>query len=129
MRLAPCLVGGLETRRQRIGILLLNPQVGGLGDVVTGLARACLQRGHHVEVVLPFYECLPEERIEGLRHERDFDVPKVRRAAAAPPIILLRTTPSGKPRSWQGSSRECGTSLAACQRVTAERGNQRKFML
>ncbi len=52
-------------------------QVGGLGDVVTGLGRACLQRGHTVEVCLPFYECLPVARIEGLRHERDFDVPKV----------------------------------------------------
>ena len=28
-------------------------QVGGLGDVVTGLARACLARGHNVEVMLP----------------------------------------------------------------------------
>lgn len=53
-------------------------QVGGLGDVVTGLGRACLQRGHTVEVCLPFYECLPEARVEDLRHERDFDVPKVR---------------------------------------------------
>ncbi|KIY93888.1 starch synthase [Monoraphidium neglectum] len=34
-------------------------KVGGLGDVVTGLARACLARGHAVNVLLPFYECLP----------------------------------------------------------------------
>ena len=50
--------------------------MGGLGDVVTGLARACLARGHNVEVMLPFYECLPEEAIEGLAHDRDFDCPK-----------------------------------------------------
>eukprot|EP01018_Ginkgo_biloba_P026790 Gb_37508 [translate_table: standard] len=41
-------------------------KVGGLGDVVTGLARACLQRGHKVEVMLPFYECLQKEQINGL---------------------------------------------------------------
>ena len=28
-------------------------KVGGLGDVVTGLARACLGRGHNVEIMLP----------------------------------------------------------------------------
>ncbi|KAF3970148.1 hypothetical protein CMV_006129 [Castanea mollissima] len=31
-------------------------KVGGLGDVVTGLARACLSRGHTVDIMLPFYE-------------------------------------------------------------------------
>ena len=35
-------------------------QVGGLGDVVTGLARVCLARGHAVTVLLPYYECLPQ---------------------------------------------------------------------
>ncbi|BDA42114.1 Glycogen synthase 1 [Coccomyxa sp. Obi] len=53
-------------------------KVGGLGDVVTGLARACLARGHNVEVMLPFYESLPEDEIEDLHHERDFDCPKGR---------------------------------------------------
>lgn len=62
-------------------------QVGGLADVVTGLAKACLERGHSVEVMLPFYECLPEEEIEGLQHERDFDAPKV------PPMASLRCLP------------------------------------
>ena len=55
----------------------VSRQVGGLGDVVTGLARACLARGHNVEVMLPFYESLPEDQIEDLHHERDFDCPKV----------------------------------------------------
>ena len=59
--------------------------MGGLGDVVTGLAKACLARGHRVEVVLPFYECLPESAIEGLAHERDFDCPKVGPPAEATP--------------------------------------------
>lgn len=41
-------------------------KVGGLGDVVTGLARACLARGHSVEVMLPFYECIPRQQIDDL---------------------------------------------------------------
>lgn len=38
-------------------------KVGGLGDVVTGLARACLSRGHTVDIMLPFYECIQKEQI------------------------------------------------------------------
>ncbi|PIN02883.1 Starch synthase [Handroanthus impetiginosus] len=41
-------------------------KVGGLGDVVTGLARACLTRGHKVEVFLPFYECINRQHIKEL---------------------------------------------------------------
>lgn len=41
-------------------------KVGGLGDVVTGLARACFSRGHRVDVMLPFYECIPKEQINDL---------------------------------------------------------------
>ena len=52
-------------------------QVGGLGDVVTGLGRACLQRGHAVSVILPFYECLPEAGIQDLTRQMDFNCPKV----------------------------------------------------
>ncbi len=51
-------------------------KVGGLGDVVTGLARSCLARGHRVSVIMPFYESLPKDQIEGLKHELDIDVPK-----------------------------------------------------
>lgn len=64
----------------RITACAVVPQVGGLGDVVTGLARACLERGHSVEVMLPFYECLPQDQIEDLEHDCDFDCPKVSRA-------------------------------------------------
>ena len=53
-------------------------QVGGLGDVVTGLGRACLQRGHAVSVILPFYECLPEAGVQDLTRHMDFNCPKVR---------------------------------------------------
>ncbi|KAK9741574.1 hypothetical protein RND81_03G114200 [Saponaria officinalis] len=41
-------------------------KVGGLGDVVTGLARACLSRGHTINVMLPFYECLPKQQLTEL---------------------------------------------------------------
>ncbi len=51
-------------------------QVGGLGDVVTGLSRSVLARGHNVGVIMPFYESLPKDKIEGLKHEMDIDVPK-----------------------------------------------------
>ncbi|KAL7597663.1 hypothetical protein Lser_V15G23556 [Lactuca serriola] len=39
-------------------------KVGGLGDVVTGLSRACLSRGHKVDIMLPFYECIQKENIQ-----------------------------------------------------------------
>ena len=57
---------------------LMSVQVGGLGDVVAGLSRACLERGHDVEVILPCYECLPTERVGELKHVLDFEVPTVR---------------------------------------------------
>ncbi|KAH7572491.1 hypothetical protein JRO89_XS04G0264000 [Xanthoceras sorbifolium] len=41
-------------------------KVGGLGDVVTGLARACLSRGHAVDIMLPFYECIQKQQINDL---------------------------------------------------------------
>lgn len=59
-------------------VLRCAVQVGGLGDVVTGLARATLARGHNVEIMLPFYESLPTDSIEDLRQERNFQCPKVR---------------------------------------------------
>lgn len=59
-------------------IYIFLGQVGGLGDVVAGLAHACLDRGHNVEVMLPFYESMSESDIEGLQHDRDFECPKVR---------------------------------------------------
>ncbi len=44
--------------------------------MVTGLARACIDRGHAVQVLLPFYESLPDDQIGGLQHAHDFDCPK-----------------------------------------------------
>ena len=51
-------------------------KVGGLGDVVAGLARECASRGRRAVVVLPFYECLPEDAIENLELADEFACPK-----------------------------------------------------
>ncbi|CAI9099004.1 OLC1v1035748C2 [Oldenlandia corymbosa var. corymbosa] len=48
-------------------------KVGGLGDVVTGLARACLARGHKVDVMLPFYECIQRHDINDLELISTYD--------------------------------------------------------
>lgn len=38
-------------------------QVGGLGDVVSGLAKACMERGHNVSIIMPYYQCLDEKQV------------------------------------------------------------------
>ncbi|XP_057544291.1 starch synthase 3, chloroplastic/amyloplastic [Amaranthus tricolor] len=45
-------------------------KVGGLGDVVTSLSRAVQDLNHHVDVVLPKYDCL------NLNHVKDFHYAK-----------------------------------------------------
>ncbi|OVA00420.1 Glycosyl transferase [Macleaya cordata] len=42
-------------------------KVGGLGDVVSGLSKALQKKGHLVEVVLPKYDCMQNERIGDMR--------------------------------------------------------------
>lgn len=42
-------------------------KVGGLGDVVHGLAKQQIQRGHHVEVVLPRYDMIQFESLSHLK--------------------------------------------------------------
>ena len=39
---------------------------------MAGLASACLNRGHHVECMLPFYTCIDEAQIQDLRLDRTF---------------------------------------------------------
>lgn len=41
-------------------------KVGGLADVVQGLARELSLRGHAVEVILPMYDCMRHNRVWGL---------------------------------------------------------------
>lgn len=43
---------------KRLNPRSLSHQVGGLGDVVTGLGRALQKRGHRVEIIIPKYKSL-----------------------------------------------------------------------
>lgn len=53
-------------------VVMLAPElapvakIGGLADVVAGLSRELEIRGHHVEIVLPKYDCLRWHHIHGL---------------------------------------------------------------
>ncbi|KAF5835110.1 soluble starch synthase [Dunaliella salina] len=67
-------------------------KVGGLGDVVSGLSKACIARGHQVSVIMPFYESLDNDQIEGLKHELDFEVPKGFIWDGEMRVCMLRTT-------------------------------------
>jgi starch synthase len=42
-------------------------QVGGLGDVVTGLGRALQRKGHRVEIILPKYRTLELSGVKNLK--------------------------------------------------------------
>lgn len=44
--------------------------------MVHGLACTSLARGHNVTVIMPFYECLPQDQIDNLGFEMEIDVPK-----------------------------------------------------
>lgn len=48
-------------------IVSLYFQVGGLGDVVTGLGKALQKRVHLVEIVLPKYDCMQYDHIDNMR--------------------------------------------------------------
>ena len=67
-------------------------KVGGLGDVVEGLARAHGKMGHAVTVILPFYSCLPTDKIDGLTHVMDYDVTKGRYQDGETRYFNFRTT-------------------------------------
>ncbi|XP_073043399.1 uncharacterized protein [Primulina eburnea] len=74
-------------------------KVGGLGDVVTGLSRACLTRGHKVDVFLPFYECINEKQIKDLElvvtyksfHDEDWILVNMYRGVVSGiPVMLVQ---------------------------------------
>ncbi|GAV91110.1 Glycos_transf_1 domain-containing protein/Glyco_transf_5 domain-containing protein [Cephalotus follicularis] len=68
----PQVPGNIQNDSDLMHIIHVTPEmapiakVGGLGDVVTGLARACLSRGHTVYIMLPFYECIQKQHINDL---------------------------------------------------------------
>ncbi|KAL3699988.1 hypothetical protein R1sor_018010 [Riccia sorocarpa] len=75
-------------------------KVGGLGDVVTGLGRACLERGHKVLVMLPFYDCIDTQEVEDLTEAESFSsfhrgswlpVKMFSGKVAGVPVLLVRT--------------------------------------
>lgn len=44
-------------------------KVGGLADVIQGLSRELSRLGHHVEVILPKYDCMHPEHLKNLKIE------------------------------------------------------------
>eukprot|EP00798_Chlamydomonas_sp_ICE-L_P004149 gene4149-14248_t len=66
---------GVEPRLKVIHIAVeMAPiaKVGGMGDVVTALGRAVMDEGHQVEVILPKYDVMNYDQIEGLHHKETF---------------------------------------------------------
>ncbi len=47
-------------------------KVGGMGDVVTALARAVQEEGHEVEVVVPKYDCINYREVADLGQDGSF---------------------------------------------------------
>ncbi|MDR1535253.1 MAG: glycogen synthase GlgA [Planctomycetota bacterium] len=64
-----------EAGEENMYIVMVTPEVapcakvGGLGDVILGLGRELIRRGHEVEVVCPMYSCMRYDEINGLREE------------------------------------------------------------
>ncbi|MHC4885472.1 MAG: glycogen synthase, partial [Planctomycetota bacterium] len=54
-------------------IVMITPEiapvakVGGLADVITGLSKDLISKGHSVEVMLPMYHCMRYDRIDDLQ--------------------------------------------------------------
>ncbi|XP_024927563.3 starch synthase 3, chloroplastic/amyloplastic isoform X1 [Ziziphus jujuba] len=47
-------------------------KVGGLGDVVTSLSRAVQELNHHVDIVLPKYDCLNFSHVKDFQYNRSY---------------------------------------------------------
>ncbi|KAM1033523.1 hypothetical protein FF1_037005 [Malus domestica] len=47
-------------------------KVGGLGDVVTSLSRAVQDLNHHVDIILPKYDCLNLSNVKEFQYNRGF---------------------------------------------------------
>ena len=49
-------------------------KTGGLADVVGALSPVLAAKGHDVRVILPLYSAIPEEYVNQMKHELDFEV-------------------------------------------------------
>ncbi|CAI9760263.1 unnamed protein product [Fraxinus pennsylvanica] len=47
-------------------------KVGGLGDVVTSLSRAVQDMNHHVDIILPKYDCLKLNNVEDFQFHKSY---------------------------------------------------------
>ncbi|KAF3451724.1 hypothetical protein FNV43_RR07820 [Rhamnella rubrinervis] len=47
-------------------------KVGGLGDVVTSLSRAVQELNHHVDIILPKYDCLNLSNVKDFQYNRSY---------------------------------------------------------
>jgi len=70
-------------------------KVGGMGDVVTALCRAVIDKGHSVEVILPKYDCMDHDQIDGLQQVDKFrhdgkDVLVWRGEVEEVPVVFLQ---------------------------------------
>lgn len=103
-------------------------KVGGLGDVVTGLSAASLRRGHVVDVVLPFYECIDTSLVNDLQLDRTFQSPTSssgtltfeawRGSIEGVPVVLLKPLDSNFFRGsaiYGGSYNETQAYLIFCR--------------
>ncbi|TQD93339.1 hypothetical protein C1H46_021008 [Malus baccata] len=56
------------------GVVKESPMniVGGLGDVVTSLSRAVQDLNHHVDIILPKYDCLNLSNVKEFQYKRGF---------------------------------------------------------
>ena len=70
-------------------------KVGGMGDVVTALSRAVIDKGHSVEVILPKYDCMDHDQIDGLHRVDEFvhggqDISVWRGEVEEVPVVFLQ---------------------------------------
>ena len=49
-------------------------KTGGLADVVGALSPVLAEKGNDVRVILPLYSAIPEEYVNQMKHELDFEV-------------------------------------------------------
>ena len=70
-------------------------KVGGMGDVVTALARATQEDGHNVEVIVPHYDCMLFDAVDGYHRagscvHHDVQVDVFKGWVEDVPVTLLR---------------------------------------